>query len=124
MLYFNISIKIAIVITTIAIVLNIALCFIKSNFNVMNQLKSIITQLRWIGTLYFLFAWFMGNGSKLASGRTTYEDVARWLLFTSVGWLIAFVFTLVSKLWSSEDKLSGGALVCGIIYFVLAFLLH
>ena len=31
---------------------------------------------------------------------------------------------LVSKLWSSEDKLSGGALVCGIIYFVLAFLLH
>lgn len=124
MIYFNISMKIAIGITAIAMISNVVLCFAQSNYNLINQLKSMVSQLRWIGTLYFGFAWFMGNGSKVASGRTTYEQVAYWLFIASVGWLIIFVLTLISKAWNREDKLSSGALLCGISYFILAFLLH
>lgn len=47
-----------------------------------------------------------------------------WLLIASVGWLIIFVLTLISKAWNREDKLSSGALLCDISYFILAFLLH
>lgn len=124
MIYFNISMKIAIGITVIAMISNVVLCFVQSNYNLINQLKRMVSQLRWIGTLYFGFSWFMGNGSKVASGRTTYEQVAYWLLIASVGWLIIFVLTLISKAWNREDKLSSGALLCGISYFILAFLLH
>lgn len=124
MIYFNISMKIAIGITVIAMISNVVLCFVQSNHNLINQLKSMVSQLRWIGTLYFGFSWFMGNGSKVASGRITYEQVAYWLLIASVGWLIIFVLTLISKAWNREDKLSSGALLCGISYFILAFLLH
>lgn len=116
--------KIAIVVTVIAMLSNVVLCFVQSNHNLINQLKSMVSQLRWIGTLYFVFSWFMGNGSKVASGRTTYEQVAYWLLIASVGWLIVFVLTLISKTWNREDKLGSGALLCGISYFILAFLLH
>lgn len=116
--------KIAIGITVIAMISNVVLCFVQSNYNLINQLKRMVSQLRWIGTLYFGFSWFMGNGSKVASGRTTYEQVAYWLLIASVGWLIIFVLTLISKAWNREDKLSSGALLCGISYFILAFLLH
>lgn len=124
MLFYNIAIKTAIAISGIAIVSNIALCFVNGNYNLVEQLKSIIIHLRPIGTLYFAFAWFMGNGSRVASGRTTYEDVAYWLLVVSVGWLIVFAVTLLSKIFNREEIFNSGSLKYGVLYFVLAFLLH
>lgn len=123
-MFFDISLKIAIAVNVVAIIANGALCFMKDHYRVMDQLKGITVQCRWVGVLYFIFAWFMGNGSLVDSGRTTYDQVAYWLIISSIGWLFVFIFTLVSKLWNSDDTLSSKALFIGITYFVLAYLLH
>ena len=124
MLFYNIAIKIAIVVSGIAIFSNVALCFVNGNDNLMEQFKSIITHLRPIGTLYFAFAWFMGNGSRVASGRTTYEDVAYWLLVVSVGWLLVFAGTVLLNIFNRQKIFNSGSLKYGILYFIFAFLLH
>lgn len=124
-MFFDISLKIAIVVNVVAIISNCALCFVNSNYKaIVDQLKAITIQCRWVGVLYFTFAWFMGRGSLVDSERTTYDQVAYWLIISSIGWLVVFGITLVSRLWDGEDKLSSKALTIGIIYFVLAYLLH
>lgn len=117
-MYFDISIKIALIISVIALVSNVALCFIKSGYNISSQLKEITVQCRWIGLLYFVFAWFMSDS------KTVYQQVAQYMLFVSIGWIIVFVLSSVSKFWSNGDKLGKKALGMGIMYFVLAYLLH
>ena len=117
-MYFDISIKIALIISVIALVSNAALCFVKSGYNISSQLKEITVQCRWIGLLYFAFAWFMSDA------KTAYQQVAQYMLLVSIGWIIIFLLSSVSKFWSSGDKLGKKALGMGIMYFVLAYLLH
>ena len=117
-MYFDISIKIALIISVIALVSNAALCFIKSGYNISSQLKEITVQCRWIGLLYFAFAWFMSDA------KTAYQQVAQYMLLISIGWIIVFVLSSVSKFWSSGDKLGKKVLGMGIMYFVLSYLLH
>lgn len=123
-MFFNISIKIAVAVNIIAIVSHLALCFTGSTSNRSGQFKEITRQCRWIGLLYFTFAWFMGDGSPVSSGRTTYEQVAFWMLTASIGWLIVFAATLISRFSGKGDVLGSKALMMGVLYFVLAYLLH
>lgn len=128
-MFFEVSLQIAIIVNAVAIVANGILCFVNSNYRVMEQLKAITVQCRWVSVLYFIFSWFMGDGnlvdSSLADFRiTTYDLVVRWLLVSAIGWLLVFIFILISGLWNREDKLSSEALIMGTIYFVLAYLLH
>ena len=123
-MFFNISIKIAIVVNIIAIISHVAVCFTDTTSNRSGQFREITRQCRWIGLLYFIFAWFMGDGSLVSSGRTTYEQVAFWMLVASIGWLIVFAVTLLSKFCGKEDVLGSKALMMGVVYFLLAYLLH
>ncbi len=123
-MFFEISLQIAIIVNVVAIIANVILCFVSSNDRVMEELKAITVQCRWVGVLYYTFAWFMGNGSMTDSGITTYDLVVWWLFVSAIGWLFAFVFTLVSGLWNYRDRLSSKAFVMGTTYFVLAYLLH
>ncbi len=123
-MYFSIALWIAIVLTFISIISNLIFCFVSNYYKWAVQIESISKQCRWIGLVYFFLAWFMGDGSILSSGRNTFEQVAHWMSIFSVGWFIVFVVSLLSKLWSDGDKMSGNALAIALLFLVVAFFIH
>lgn len=123
-MFFSISIKIGIILIIIAILSNIILCFVSSGYKWYDQIAKISTQCKWIGLLYIVLAWFMGDGSVLSSGRDTYAQVAHWMSIFSVGWIIVFTLSLFSKLWSNGEKMTSKALGMALLYFVVSFLIH
>lgn len=123
-MYFSVAIRIGIVLTFISIIANVVLCFVSNEYKWATQIASISKQCRWIGLVYIFLAWFMGDGSMLSSGRDTFGQVAHWMSIFSVGWIIVFVVSLLSKLWTDGDKMSGSALATALIYFIVAFFIH
>lgn len=84
----------------------------------------ISTQCRWIGLIYITLAWFMGDGTIVASGRDTYMQIAHWMQIFSIGWIVVFVVTLFFRLFNQNDKMSNKALGSALIYFIVAYLIH
>ena len=123
-MFFSISLKIGIVLNIIAILFNLVVCFVSNEYKWYDQMHKISTQCRWIGLIYIVLAWFMGDGAVLASGRTTYAQVAHWMSIFSVGWIVVFTISLFSKLWSSGEKMTNKALWTALLYFIVAFLIH
>ena len=123
-MYFSIALRVGIVLTVISIIANVVLCFVSDEYKWAAQIGSIAKQCRLIGFVYIILAWFMGDGSILSSGRNTFEQVAHWLSIFSVGWIIVFVVSLLSKLWADGEKMSGNALAAALIYFIVAFFIH
>lgn len=123
-MYFSIALRIGIALTFISIITNLIFCFVSNEYKWAAQIASISNQCRWIGLVYIILAWFMGDGSMLSSGRDTFGQVAHWMSIFSVGWIIVFVVSLLSKLWADGDKMSGNALVTALLYFVVAFFIH
>ncbi len=122
-MFFNISLKIGIVLNIVALLSNVALCLTCAK-RIWREVSEISIQCRWIGLLYTVMAWFMGEGTVLSSGRNTYEEVAYWMSIFSVGWITVFIITLVAKIWSDGDKLTKKSLSCALIYFAVAYLVH
>lgn len=123
-MFFSIALKTGIVLSVIAILTNIGICFISNEYKWYEQMIKISIQCRWIGMLYVVLAWFMGDGSMLSSGRDTYAQVAHWMSLFSVGWIGVFTISLFSNLWSKGEKLTSKALWMALIYFIVAFLIH
>lgn len=120
-MYYDISIKIALIISILALVSNAALCIMKNNLhnvNIISQLKEITLQCRWIGLLFFVFSWFSVNVS------TQFQEIAQYMLIVSIGWIVVFVLSSISKFWNSGENFGTKALGMGIMYFILAYLLH
>lgn len=123
-MFFSISLKIGIVLNVIAILTNLGVCFISNEYKWYEQVEKISIQCRWIGLIYIILAWFMGDGVILSSGRDTYAQVAHWMSIFSVGWIIVFTVSMFSKIWSKGDKMTNKALGAALLYFVVAFLIH
>lgn len=123
-MFFGISLKIGIALNIIAILFNMCVCFVSNEYKWYDQMQKISIQCRWIGLVYIVLAWFMGDGTILASGRTTYAQVAHWMSIFSVGWIIVFTVSLISKLWCSGEKMTNKALWTALLYFIVAFLIH
>lgn len=123
-MFFSISLKIGIVLNIIAIVSNLVVCFISNEYKWYHQIHKISTQCRWIGLFYIVLSWFMGDGTVLSSGRTTYAQVAHWMSIFSIGWIIVFTVSLFSNLWSNGEKMTNKALGTALLYFIVAFLIH
>lgn len=90
-MFYNISLIIGIVLNFIAILSNILICFVNDENKWNGQMKIISTQSRWIGLVYIVLAWFVGNGEIVSAGRDTYAQVAHWMQIFSIGWIIVFV---------------------------------
>ena len=123
-MFFSISLKIAIILNMITILASLIVCFANRNSRIVTEMESIAHQCRWAGILYFVFAWFTGDGSFTAHGRTTYTEVAYWMLLVSIGWLIVFGISTMARLWSKHDTYNVRSLATGIIYFIIAYLLQ
>lgn len=123
-MFYNISLIIGIVLNFIAIISNILICFVNDENKWNGQMKIISTQSRWIGLVYIILAWFVGNGEIVSAGRDTYVQVAHWMQIFSIGWIIVFGITLFSKLWNKNENLSGKALASSLLYFIVAYLIH
>ena len=100
------------------------LCFVNDENKWNGQMCVISTQCRWIGLIYITLAWFMGDGTIVASGRDTYMQIAHWMQIFSIGWIVVFVVTLFFRLFNQNDKMSNKALGSALIYFIVAYLIH
>lgn len=123
-MYSDISIKTAIVLNAIAILSNLYLCFISSGHHRYIQFSSISIQCRWLGLLYLVLAWFMGDGTAMNQGVDPYSLVAKWMTVFSIGWIVVFVISLLSTLWCRGDKLSSKTLGISLLYLIIGFLIH
>lgn len=123
-MFFDIALKAGLILNAVSIVSNAVLCFLKSSNKYEYQLRLLAKQCRWGGVIYFVFAWFMGDGSILASGRNTFSEVAYMMQTISLYWLGVFLLTLFCKIWISKDNMSKTSLITAICYFVIAFLIH
>ena len=123
-MYFTVSLYIAIGLTALSILSNAALFIAKKNSPADAALPALSLRCRWIGVLYYVFAWFMGAGSQTGSGKTPYEEVAYWLMLSAIGWFAVFVLSIIARLWQQKDLMSIKALGIGTVFFIIAYLLH
>lgn len=123
-MFYSIALITGIALNFIAIISNILICFMNDGNRWNGQMRTISAQCRNVSLIYIALAWFVGNGEIVKSGRDTYAQVAYWMQLFSIGWMIAFVITLFSKIWKRDENLSGKALISALLYFVIAYLIH
>ena len=116
-MFCDIATKAGIAITAVALSSNIILCLSNGTSSFCEQLREITLKCKWLGFAYFILAWMIG-------GRNNFEEIIKWMVLASIAWLIVFLTGVISKIWSSGDKMSGKAACISIVYFVVAYLLH
>ena len=123
-MFFHIAIKISIILNLISILTNLLTCFFSSEHKYYEELNKISIHCRRIGAIYMVLALLMGDGAILESGKTTYAHVSDWMCKISIAWIITYLISLCSRLWSRGEKMAKQNLLTSFCYFIVSFLIH